>query len=262
MNIAIIDPDLSQTSQIEQALMLSNEQWQTSVTCESVPLEFMLNSQWLNEPFDCFIFNGIDLLSQVSLLKSVRRQSKTYVPMIVLTHTRAESEFVALLDAGADDCLCKPFRPRELSARVQSLFRQVMQITASAKKTTVQASSIGLFRPGSASPSVSFMDYVFHSASLLVTFLGRKVQLTHMEFTLALYLFENVDNSLTRQQISKYLWGVEHDSSTRTLDALINKLKRKLELTPEHGYRLRSVYGFGYRLQRVDERIRKFYQVG
>jgi DNA-binding response OmpR family regulator len=134
MNIAIIDPDLSQTSQIEQALMLSNERWQTSVTCESVSLEFMLNSQWLNEPFDCFIFNGIDLLSQVSLLKSVRRQSKTYVPMIVLTHTRAESEFVALLDAGADDCLCKPFRPRELSARVQSLFRQVMQITASAKK--------------------------------------------------------------------------------------------------------------------------------
>ncbi len=85
-----------------------------------------------------------------------------------------------------------------------------------------------------------------------VTVRGHAVQLTAKEFALARLLAEHVGKALSRDTIMAGVWGRADLPGSRTLDAHVAQVRKRLGLRPENGWRLSSVYGFGYRLDRVE----------
>ena len=82
---------------------------------------------------------------------------------------------------------------------------------------------------------------------------GELLPLTAKEFGLALLLFRNVHRALSRGHILEAIWGRNPDLPTRTLDMHISRIRTKLELRPENGYRLAPVYSYGYRLEQLTD---------
>ncbi|WP_310497005.1 winged helix-turn-helix domain-containing protein [Sandarakinorhabdus sp.] len=89
----------------------------------------------------------------------------------------------------------------------------------------------------------------FDLTSMIVTVDGRPVELTAKEFGLALLLMRNRGRPLSRAHIMESVWGRVPDTASRTLDAHISQIRKRLNLRPESGFRLTSVYGFGYLLE-------------
>jgi DNA-binding response OmpR family regulator len=75
------------------------------------------------------------------------------------------------------------------------------------------------------------------------------VELTQKEFELAAFLFRNVGRMLSRGHILESVWGHGPELTTRTVDTHISRVRTKLELNPDHGWRLSAIYHFGYRLE-------------
>jgi two-component system OmpR family response regulator len=155
------------------------------------------------------------------------------LPVIMLMSTARESDIVAALHAGADDCLVKPVRGPEMLARVEALLRRA-----------------GLRRPPNRRCDV-FGHYVFDAADFTVTFHGQTVALTPKEFRFALLLFNNVSRPVSRVHILETVWSRRRDARSRTLDTHASRVRTKLQLRPEHGYCLTPLYGYGYQLDRV-----------
>ena len=80
---------------------------------------------------------------------------------------------------------------------------------------------------------------------------GQHVELTEKEFKLASMVFNNIGRLLSREHLLEAVWGVGPGLATRTVDTHISRLRRKLALVPENGWRLKAVYHHGYRLERV-----------
>jgi len=81
-----------------------------------------------------------------------------------------------------------------------------------------------------------------------VGFDDKVVRLTAKEFELALLFFENLQRPLSRGYILEKIWNNAVDLSTRTLDMHVSKVRTKLDLRPENGHRLQTIFGYGYRL--------------
>lgn len=96
-----------------------------------------------------------------------------------------------------------------------------------------------------------FDDIQFDARISQVTVRGHPVLLTATEFALALLLMRNIGQALSRDAIMMAVWGRRDEPGSRTLDAHIAQVRKRLMLRPEQGWRLSSVYGFGYRLDRV-----------
>jgi DNA-binding response OmpR family regulator len=154
-------------------------------------------------------------------------------PTIMITARNSERDVVAGLTSGADDYVTKPFRDVVLQARVAAVLRRAYR---SDPKSGVEI----------------FGNYTFSIRELTVTVGKSTVTTTPKEFGLALALFRNLGRPLSRQWMMDAVWGLGRDSSGRTLDAHISQIRRRLSLRPEHGLRLSSVYGYGYRLEEVD----------
>jgi hypothetical protein len=105
-----------------------------------------------------------------------------------------------------------------------------------------------LVQPGG---GLSIPPYAFNLQSREVTLHERPVPLTSLEYELAALLFRRFGQPLSRAEISELVWKRSSLEDSRTLDAHMSKLRRKLELSPENGVRLVSLYGFGYCLQRA-----------
>lgn len=94
-------------------------------------------------------------------------------------------------------------------------------------------------------------ELTFDMQAGCVNVAGHPVILTAKEFALALLLVRNVGQPLSRNQIMTSVWGRVEQPGSRTLDAHVAQVRKRLMLRPETGWRLSSVYGFGYRLDRV-----------
>jgi len=97
----------------------------------------------------------------------------------------------------------------------------------------------------------TFGDYGFNAPAETVSVGGETVNLTAKEFGLALLLFRNTHRALSRAHILEAVWGRNPDLATRTLDMHISRIRTKLNLRPENGFRLSPVYSYGYRLERL-----------
>jgi len=97
--------------------------------------------------------------------------------------------------------------------------------------------------------------YLFQqAASRQIKLNGEVVQLTNKEYELALLLFHNVGRLLSRSYVMEKVWGTRVELNTRTVDTHISRIRNKLVLRPETGWRLMSVYHHGYRLENIGQK--------
>ncbi len=170
------------------------------------------------------------------VLTWIREQMLEPLPVIFVSQQDNEADIVDALTAGADDYLVKPIRPAELIARIAAVMRRRAN-TDLTQQPVLHVGPLALDR-GARAAAIN----------------GRPVDLTQKEFELAWYLFRHLGQLVPRVQTLQAVWGVTESISSRTLDTHISRLRRKLELTPEHGFRLISVYSYGYRIELVEPR--------
>lgn len=91
--------------------------------------------------------------------------------------------------------------------------------------------------------------YRLDPSAQTATWDGHVEVLTPKEFQLASMFFNNLSQPLSREYLLRRIWGLRPDLETRTLDAHVSRLRNKLGLRPANGFRLSTVYGFGYRLE-------------
>ena len=158
-----------------------------------------------------------------------RKESET--PIILLTAKVAEDEKVIGLELGADDYITKPFRPRELVARVRAVLRRTGQVEPKAE--ILRVAGITLDRD-----------------SHMVKVGDRFVDLTPSEFDLLATLMSVPGRAFSRLDLLDRLQGVAYEGYERTIDVHIKNLRSKIKvdsLTPRY---IETVYGVGYRFTR------------
>ncbi|MEO8308782.1 MAG: response regulator transcription factor [Pseudomonadota bacterium] len=160
-----------------------------------------------------------------SVCREIRRRNR--VPVIMLTARGDVKERVAGLELGADDYIAKPFDPRELVARIQSVLRRTEPV---ASRTVLHFEHL---RIDPASREVQTDD--------------SKVELTTMEYELLLLLASNPGREFSRDDILAALRGIDAAILTRSVDILVSRLRAKLGDTLRPGRLIHTVWGRGYR---------------
>ncbi|MEL7198592.1 MAG: response regulator transcription factor [Pseudomonadota bacterium] len=157
------------------------------------------------------------------------RENLTSAPPFIMITSRGESEDVVRgLEAGAVDYITKPESDDIIRARLEAAGRR-----------------IGADRPET---EVKYGKYTLNRQSKEVDFDGAPVAVTAKEFDLIDLLFQNLDRPLSRGYLFSRVWGGNIELETRTIDVHVSRLRSKLELKPENGYVIRTVFGFGYRM--------------
>lgn len=176
------------------------------------------------------------MLPQVDGIEVLRRlrQRAIVAPVLMLTALGDEDDRIRGLEVGADDYLTKPFSPRELVLRVQSILR---------RSTTAAVTDI----PGAESPVVlKDGDLTIDLRARKAVLSGRPLVLTLREFDLLAHLVKNPDEVFSRDQLLAAVWGWEvGDPSTVTVH--IRRLREKVETAPQSPARIVTVWGRGYR---------------
>lgn len=184
-------------------------------------------------PRDTFDLLVIDWnLPDIGGLEIVRwARANIAVPpaMLMLTARHDRDDIVAALEAGADDYIVKPETAKVVAARIDAVLRRTLR------------------RDGDNEPEV-FGRYSFDLQGEHVLFDGRAIELTPKEYALALHFFQRRDRPLSRAYLLECVWKSAAGLSTRTLDMHVSRLRAKLQLRSENGYRLQTVFGYGYRL--------------
>jgi len=166
------------------------------------------------------------------ILTWVRENIGSDLPVIFVTGRDSTQDIVAMLDAGADDYMTKPVNLEEMLARITALVRR--------SRLPEKVSNSIIIEPYS-------LDFNCHR----ITKSGIEVSLTPKEFELAGYLLQNIGELLSRSRLLEEIWGYGPEIHTRTIDIHISRIRKKLELTEEHGWKLTSIYHKGYRLERL-----------
>ncbi len=153
------------------------------------------------------------------------RQSST-IPVIMLTARGEVMDRVVGLEIGADDYLPKPFEPRELVARIQSVLRRVQAKSKSGVK------------------KIGSLSIDFHK--LEVTVDDKPAGLTSSEFECLALLVNNSGKVLNRDQIIEQLRGIEWDAFNRSVDITMSRLRQKLGDDPKNPRFIKTIWGTGY----------------
>jgi DNA-binding response OmpR family regulator len=160
-------------------------------------------------------------------LREYRRERS--IPVIIITAKEEETDAVLGLELGADDYVIKPFRMRELAARVKAVLRRAEPTDPSAKPLHVG-------------------DIVLDEATHIVTVRSQPINLTPTEFNLLGLLMRAPGQVLTRQQLADRLTNEGFAGLERTLNVHIRNLRTKIEPDPDHPQYIETVFGVGYRL--------------
>lgn len=159
------------------------------------------------------------------ICKEIRKEYS--VPIIMLTARGEVTDRIVGLEIGADDYLPKPFEPRELVARIQSVLRRG---SANQKSDILKCGKL----------IIDLQKYE-------VLFDSNKIELTAMEFEVLSYLVKNCSRVLSRDQILDKLRGIEWESYNRSIDVLISRLRQKLNDDPKNPTLIKTIWGTGYK---------------
>jgi two-component system, OmpR family, response regulator len=169
-----------------------------------------------SQPFDAAILDVmLPEMDGFELCRTIRKDSD--IPIVMLTARGDVMDRVVGLELGADDYLPKPFEPRELVARLQTVLRRRKP------SGTVQAVNRG------ATPTLRFDGLVIDTARRSVTREGLEVELTGTEYELLLVLAHEPGKVFSRDDILNQLRGHEADLYTRAVDIVVSRLRKKLE---------------------------------
>jgi DNA-binding response OmpR family regulator len=187
------------------------------------------------EPFDLLILDlMLPGLDGVTLCRAVRRDSRNAdTPVLMLTARREESDKVLGLDSGADDYLTKPFGVRELVARVRALLRRRRHAA------------------GPHAPAVSAGPLTIEPARRQARLDGRDIELTAHEFDLLYLLATNRGIVFSRESLVQRVWGDDLHVTERSVDSLVKRVRRKIEVDQANPRFILTVWGAGYKFADV-----------
>ncbi len=170
--------------------------------------------------------SGLDVCRQL--------RKKTLTPIIMVTAKGAEIDTVVGLEVGADDYVSKPYRLRELVARMRAVMRRVPSE-----------------RGGELSGSVVEVgDVQLDPEEHHVVIRGEDVSLPLKEFELLHILMSNAGRVLPRETLIDRVWGTDYVGDTKTLDVHVKRLRSKIEIDPANPERIVTIRGLGYKYER------------
>ncbi len=178
-------------------------------------------------------------MSGVDVCREIRTRSR--VPIIMVTARNSEIDAVVGLEVGADDYVSKPFRLRELIARVRAALRRVSGDDID-----------DIDRPDMIEVGEIRVDTARHEVFVR----GAAVALPLKEFELLEILLVNVGRVLTRDVLIDRVWGPNYFGDTKTLDVHVKRLRAKIESDPSNPQYLLTVRGVGYRFERPRDQAR------
>ena len=170
--------------------------------------------------------SGIDVCRQL--------RKKTLTPIIMVTAKGAEIDTVVGLEVGADDYVTKPYRLRELVARMRAVMRRVPQ-------------NLGGELSGS---SISVGDISIDPEQHEVIIRGETSTLPLKEFELLHILLANAGRVLPRETLIDRVWGTDYVGDTKTLDVHVKRLRSKIEDDPANPTRIVTIRGLGYKYEK------------
>ncbi|WP_251358786.1 response regulator transcription factor [Kangiella sp. TOML190] len=228
IKVLYLEDDIAQSEALKQVLKETGYDFTHCLTGTDLLKQIEEND------FDLMILDWeVPDLTGVEVLEQVRSFHNWKGPILFVTQRDAEQDIVQALEKGADDYMVKPFRPTELEARLKALVRRAGLLDNDADI------ELGIFTISQKHREV-LVD-------------GKPVSLTTKEYELALLLMKNLGRLYSRRYLLKNIWGIDSDISTRTVDAHVSSLRRKLGLRASSGYQIKTVYQHGYRLEKLLE---------
>ncbi|MDG5787975.1 response regulator transcription factor [Evansella sp. AB-P1] len=167
------------------------------------------------------------------LLKKLRNHLDNQTPVILLTALGDTERVVEGLRIGADDYMVKPFEPKVLIARVQSVLRRSKKINKPNETYIVK-------------------DLVFQPSRYQVSFNNNVIPLTKKEFQIFQRLSSNRGRVYSREHLLELEWGMDYEGDNRTVDTHIKNIREKLKATNYHEPIIETVWGIGYKV--LDEK--------
>lgn len=228
MRIAILEDDPDQARLVQTWLEADAHHCHTFATAES----FRKNLS--AESYDLLILDWeLPSSSGLEVLSWFRQTRGWDIPVLFTTVRDSEDDVVMALENGADDYINKPLSRAVTIARVNALARR--------------------FHGAPEEEERQYEEFTINTRQGHISRHGEAIDMTDREFKLALMLFENTDQIVSRGHILENIWGITADVHTRTIDTHISRIRQKLQLVPENGWKIRAVYQHGYRLERLNE---------
>jgi DNA-binding response OmpR family regulator len=164
--------------------------------------------------------------SGIDVCRNIRQAGQT-LPILMLTAKSEEIDKVLGLELGADDYLTKPFGLHELLARIKALLRRS---GGDNRQSEVQMGAL----------QINFDKYTAQVD-------GESVHLTHKEIEILRFLYARRDETVSRDELLRQVWGHDYLPSTRTVDNFILRLRNVIENDARHPQHLLTVHGLGYK---------------
>ncbi len=225
MRIAVLDNDPQQRALITDALAAAQHD------CIAFGKVEALAAELRHAPADLLIYHWQPESEGLRQLRELRQKNPS-LPVLLVTGRAPERELAEALEEGRCDYLVKPVRRRELPLRVRILL--------------TRTNSAGLN-----AQTVDFGAFAFDVRGARLQRDGEPVVLTQKEFDLALLFFRHLGKPLSRATLQEAVWPQETEFNSRTLDTHVSRVRKKLGLRPENGFRLAPVYSYGYRLEQL-----------
>ena len=174
-------------------------------------------------------------LSGTYVCRELRKKSQ--VPIIMVSAKGSEIDTVVGLEVGADDYIVKPYRLRELVARIRAALRR-----SSLTPAEIDEVGFGTVRIG---------DISIDPEQHVVTVRGTVTKLPLKEFELLYVLIANAGRVMTRETLIDRVWGTDYYGDTKTLDVHIKRLRSKIEADPANPSQVVTIRGLGYKYEKV-----------
>jgi two-component system response regulator RegX3 len=174
-------------------------------------------------------------LSGTDVCRELRKKSQ--VPIIMVSAKGSEIDTVVGLEVGADDYIVKPYRLRELVARIRAALRR-----SSLTPAEIDEVGFGTVRIG---------DISIDPEQHVVTVRGTVTKLPLKEFELLYVLIANAGRVMTRETLIDRVWGTDYYGDTKTLDVHIKRLRSKIEADPANPSQVVTIRGLGYKYEKV-----------
>lgn len=184
---------------------------------------------WRNNPVDLIILDlMMPNMDGLETCRFIRRVSN--VPVIMLTAKTQEKDILRGFEAGADDYIMKPFRPKELVARIWAIQQRAIRSYRFMEEQVV------------------FEDLALDKNSRRVMLRGRDIPLSPVEFRLLNYLMQNCGAIVSKGDLLQNVWGyVNSAGDLNLIEAAVKRLRRKIEPHPSIPHYIHTVWGVGYR---------------
>lgn len=170
------------------------------------------------------------------ILRLVREKLSATMPILFIANSINEQDVFEGLAAGTVDYFITPIRAKELVTRIKTCLTLHYACDRS-----VSVKCYGLFQ--------------FDFAKKQIIFKDEKILVTAKEFELAHFLMKNLNLPLSRLTLVEQIWGDTVLEESRTLDTHMSRVRSKLRLRPENGYRLSTIYGYGYLLNFISSDV-------